>query len=155
MGLDISAYRNVTRVGDSDGGDAPADCVRLYHNPDFAGRSDDVPAGIYRADDEMNFRAGSYGGYNRWREQLCALAGHGTPRDVWDAENPQGPFIELINFSDCEGTIGTGVSAKLARDFAEYQANADAHPDEWFRDRYAKWRAAFEMAAQHGAVEFH
>jgi hypothetical protein len=67
----------------------------------------------------------------------------------------EGPFWELIHFSDCEGTIGPEVSAKLAQDFARYQDQADAHPDERFRDLYATWRTAFEMASQGGAVDFH
>ena len=61
----------------------------------------------------------------------------------------------MINFSDCEGVIGPKTSAKLAKDFAEFQAQADAHPDDWFRDLYTTWRRAFELASDDGAVGFH
>lgn len=32
---------------------------------------------------------------------------------------------------------------------------ADAWGDEYWRERYAYWRQAFEMAADGGAVDFH
>jgi len=114
----------------------------------------------------VGLHAGSYGGYNRWREQLAELAGypagdyeqygrtyqsHCVP--CWNGE--AGPFSELINFSDCEGVIGASVSAKLAKDFADFQPKADAHEDDRFRMKYAEWRQAFEMASDSGAVDFH
>lgn len=159
MGLDITAFRKLTAAKNGEGLDASGEVdwkagwSRLYHNSDFPGRADDVPEGIYRANDSMGFRAGSYSGYNRWREKLAALVGV-IPRELWENPKP-GPFAELINFSDCDGVIGTAISKKLAADFAEHQANADAHEDAWFRDGYAMWRKAFEMASDGGAVQFH
>lgn len=55
----------------------------------------------------------------------------------------------------CEGVIGSSVSAKLAKDFADFQKDADAHEDRNFREKYAEWRKEFEMAADDGAVSFH
>jgi len=149
----------------------PIECdeyERPYVNPDFPGRADDVvDRAFYSAAESCGFNAGGYGGYGHWRNTLAKLAGYegvvdadrfspGTInhcRACWDGA--QGPFSELINFSDCEGTIGAAVSAKLARDFAEFQAKADAHPDERFRTKYAEWRAAFECASDSGFVRFH
>lgn len=67
----------------------------------------------------------------------------------------EGPFWELISFSDCDGIIGPLVSAKLAQDFGDFQPAADDHPDQHFRDMYARWRTAFETAADTGFVDFH
>jgi hypothetical protein len=67
----------------------------------------------------------------------------------------QGPFSELIHFSDCEGVIGTAVSKKLAADFAAFDEKAKAAGNERYYAKYQEWRKAFEMAANGGAVDFH
>jgi len=177
MGLDITAHRKLTKLDTVFGSDGePIDPVtrepleyafKAYLNPDFPGRADEIiDRAIYTSEDSMGLHAGSYSGYNHWREQLAELAGY-IPEDYeqfgrarksycmpcWNGA--EGPFAELINFSDCEGVIGCSVSAKLAKDFADFQHKADAHEDERFRMKYAEWRCAFEMAADQGAVEFH
>ena len=162
MGLDITAYRNARKVEgvevDSDG--YPKDYDRFdlitgseidYTEKNFPGRTSGIVAGIYEAEDSFGFRAGSYGGYNSWRNQLAQVAGFRGDHDVWD-NHSEGPFVELINFSDCEGIIGPKVSAKLAKDFADH---ADKAGDGYFRDKYDEWRKAFEMASDGGYVDFH
>lgn len=173
MGLDITAYRNVEAVrplnkGVDDDGYAEK-LARFYNNKDFRGRFDGLEEGmLYRYAEAHGFRAGSYSGYNAWREWLASLVA-GYPKSdherygvaeklaaatVWNGAS--GPFSELINFSDCEGTIGPVVAAKLAKDFAEYDEKAKAaSPEGWEYERYQHWRKAMEMAADHGAVDFH
>lgn len=177
MGLDITAYSRLAKVDAVfDAGGEPIDpqtrepIAEDYYRPRenaHHDRADGIePRCVYRYGKAIGHHAGSYGGYNRWREQLAELAGwpktsyeqYGTQwpswaASAWNAES--GPFWELINFSDCEGTIGPKHCAKLAKDFAGHQAKADAHDDERFRKLYAEWRAAFELAADSGAVSFH
>ena len=168
MGLDITAYRKLTPANGNEAFDETGELkyednwMQFYKNPDFPGRADDIQARhAYKAEDSEGFYAGGYGSYNRWRDQLAELAGYqltkymqyGHAATCW--EGAEGPFSELINFSDCEGVIGAAVSAKLAKDFADFQAKADAHQDERFRNKYAEWRKAFEMAADGGAVRFY
>src|SRR2546429_5108682 len=165
MGLDITAASKLELIPN-----APADLDAFHvgvNDEEFTDRADGLASGLYRTGVELSFRAGSYSGYNVWREQLAELAGypkrlhfsdHKPPEELhaagaWEATH--GPFWELINFSDCEGVIGAKTSAKLAQDFAEHQVKADAHADEWFRDLYAIWRRAFELASDGGAVDFH
>ncbi len=164
MGLDITAYSGLREMPkdtiecDEDG--YPVDYrtySRFYDNTDFPGRS----AGIicnketyYAHLGEFKFRAGSYSGYNHWRTQLAALVA-GCDKGPIAATLP---FAELINFSDCEGVLGPVVCKKLAADFAAYQQKADEFSGadgDWFRERYADWRKAFELAEQGGCVEFH
>jgi hypothetical protein len=80
-------------------------------------RLDGYAQGVYRVEGEsMGFRAGSYSGYNWWRRHLSLMALGEEPEDVW-AEPPMyegRPFVELIDFSDCEGCIGPRTSRKLA-----------------------------------------
>lgn len=177
MGLDITAYRSINRldaVYDEDG--EPIDpttrepldyAFKAYINSDFPGRADElVNHAVYNAEDSVHLHAGSYGGYNAWREWLAQMAGYALGKyeqyggiresycvPCWNGAT--GPFSELINFSDCEGVIGCAVSTKLAADFAEFQAKADASDKDLFRAKYAEWRSAFELAANNGAVQFH
>lgn len=171
MGLDCSAYRQIKRVEPQpEFEDTPDDMVNLFVNPDFPGRADEIKDGLYTYAEEFDFAAGSYSGYNTWREQLAKLAAYPAVRHesrgcevrrlhsagAWAATG--GPFWELIHFADNEGTIGAAVAAKLAKDFADFQSKADAFEeadhDGWFRAKYAEWRKAFEMAADGGAVDF-
>lgn len=176
MGLDITAYKNLTKVDAvyHEDGEPIDPQTRKPFDFDYCqpvpnehyDRADGVTSGVYKYEDLMGFRAGSYGGYNQWRENLAKLSGwkEGTynqfgkdwpshAASAWEADS--GPFWELINFSDCEGTIGPQTSAKLAKDFEEHQAKADAHESKCFRSLYADWRKAFEMASQNGIVSFH
>lgn len=176
MGLAITAYKGLTKIDcvfdadrepiDPETREAIDYDFMSYVNPDFPERAEGIESRVvYKADDSVSFRAGSYGRYNAWREELAKLAGYPAvayerygqtsmrhDAGAWAALS--GPFHELINFSDCEGVIGPVVSAKLAQDFADFQEKADSHNDEYFRSRYANWRQAFEMAAINGAVDF-
>lgn len=176
MGLDISAYKGIEKVDcvfDEDGDPIDPSTrqyvdydARVYVNPDFPGREEGVEdKGVYRAKESMGFRAGGYSGYNAWREQLAQLAGYpaaeytqwGRTQMRYDAgawAATRGPFWELINFSDCEGVIGPVVSAKLAKDFQEFDERARAIGGSFY-DKYQEWREAFEMAAENGMVRFH
>jgi hypothetical protein len=128
--------------------------TRMWKNDAFPNAAPEIEdRARYHSEESMQFRAGSYGGYNEWRNSLAAMVGT-TPKTAWAGEY-QGPFAELINFSDCEGVIGATVCRKLAEDFKAQQTKADTWDDEWFRERYALWRQAFEMGADNGAVSFH
>ncbi len=170
MGLDITAYKKLSKVESPvfDGDGQPEEGVRFYAEANFLAQAEGIEdRTVYLYGAAHRFRAGSYGGYNAWREELAKLAGYPqTPhRSRWSKETEmlcaaavwngaKGPFAELIDFSDCEGVIGPVVAKKLAADFAEFQPKADAIGD-YFLERYNHWRKAFEMAADNGAVDFH
>lgn len=165
MGLDITAYRKLTRAPDAEVDEcgAPKEWEKFAHlhpstmawvEENFPGRAQGVQPGIYSFADKFGFRAGSYSGYGQWRDWLAKVAGYAGERAAWSASS--GPFWELINFADNEGVIGPVVSAKLAKDFADNEQRiADQSPEPWFIDQYRIWRKAFEMAADAGAVDFH
>lgn len=182
MGLDITAYHHLKKldcVFSEDGEPIDASTrealdydLRAYINPDFPSRANDlIDRAVYAANQSRGFSAGGYGGYNAWRNELAKMAGYpeGTYKQYgkdWPSHcvacwgGAQGPFAELINFSDCEGTIGAATSAKLAADFAQFDEKAKAHSatlerGDWFYPLYQEWRKAFEMASDSGAVDFH
>lgn len=173
MGLDIRAYSKLTRITDGQDDDEWESRfdyhthARLWVNNEFPGRADGIiHKAVYRTDGEtFKFRAGSYSGYNRWREWLCRFAFDVPCETLW-SDYPayaSKPFAELINFADNEGVIGPECSAKLAKDFDAYADAAwqwaaktlTGQDVEYFRQSYASWRKAFTLAADGGAVDFH
>lgn len=142
MGLDISAYSQVMleKEVEVDEYGSPRDWKKYrvaYVNDDFPGREGSiVNRGVYSFDKQYGFRAGGYGYYSGWREQLAHAAA------CWNGAT--GPFSELINFADNEGVLGPEVCAKLAK----------AGDDEFIKS-YLQWKKAFDLAADGGMVEFH
>lgn len=118
----------------------------------------------------FGFRAGSYGYYSWWRNELSLFALDVEAEDVWfDARSFRGrPFYELIDFTDCDGRMGTNVCAKLAANFTVYAARAKRHaatvtdpdyPDDpdvgagWLQT-YRDFARAVRLAARGGALTF-
>ncbi len=178
MGLDVTAYKGLKKIEchfDADGepidpasGEYIEDQFQPYINPDFPGRADGVEhKAVYSYADSLDGWSGGYTRYNWWREELAKLAGYPAiaadrsgfgdltlRHDQSAFEATEGPFWELICFSDCEGVIGSVISKKLAADFADHEEKAAAIGD-YFYEKYIQWKAVFEFAAQDGAVDFH
>jgi len=161
MGLDISGYSNIKKLEcevDEDGkpiGVDWNDYCRMYINSDWSERADDIENGNYSFESEHGFRAGSYSGYNAWRSQLAILAGFEDAGEAWEHEVEDYPFHDLINFSDCEGVIGSVTCKKLLADFIAFDAKAKETDDLYFYERYKEWTRAMELGANNGAVQFH
>lgn len=169
MGLDIAVHVGPPeKVADSRE-KMPAELIErvydeggftVFNDTVFAGREKPLENGaVYRTGNFWHFRAGSYSGYGYFREQLAQLA-HGKPAgELWTAwaqadDPPEGPFAEQINFSDCEGTIGAEVAAKLAKDYAEFEdrAREALGEDSYEFQTYQQFKRAFEHVASHGGA---
>lgn len=161
MGVDIYAYSKI-RPTKLDGDD---DYFIAYVHPDFPDRAVGIIDGtMYTFEISFEIYSGNSRGFCRWRNALAKLAGYARTPDTerpeyesyattaWNATS--GPFWELINFADNEGVISGTVITKLANDFAEYQAKADA-VGGWIADYYALFRQGFELATDEGAISFH
>jgi hypothetical protein len=130
------------------------------HKAQLAG----MKPGLYEYTDQTQqhgFRAGSYSGYNWWRQQLCQFAQGVEPEEVWNhPRRYRGkPFVELIDFTDCDGRIGTKVAAKLAQDFRDHKKLAadffsTLGEENCGVEVYEDFARAFELAAQDGALRF-
>jgi hypothetical protein len=180
MGLDITAYSQITLVEivqdeeawqqtygaayEDDDAEGPP-LVFLSADFPFPDRLKPLavpPTGIavYQATgDTFAFRGGPYSYYNRWRQQLSLLVTGLPPHQLWNArdlaETRRLPFYLLIDFSDCEGAIGPWAAQVLARQFAQFQTQADAYDDDDFRELYADFRRGFELVGDAGIMVFH
>ncbi|WP_175948106.1 hypothetical protein [Burkholderia pyrrocinia] len=169
-GLDITAYSGLVIVESpalsSDG--APQGKNQVILDPgNFPDRFRGLEAGkVYQFASSFDFRAGSYSGYNAWRNELAKLAGYQPSmavrnkavelrydETVWKLDH--GPFWELIDFSDAEGTIGSDVCRKVYQDFVQYRNQAAQDFAPYFYESYVDWMKAFEMCANNGAIVFH
>jgi hypothetical protein len=119
MGLDIFAAGNLKRVGDIDWDD---EGINISHDEfDYC----DLEEGRYEFNGEYySFRAGSYSGYNEFRKLLSLSANGISDSDVWESPDSSSalPFYYLINFSDCEGTIGPSIAELLWDQFTTHRS---------------------------------
>ena len=132
-------------------------------------KCDDMEGGKYAATDETtehHFRAGSYSGYNRFRKLLSEGVVGVDPHTLWENEDPykDSPMFDMINFSDCEGILGTGVCKKLYPQFLENRDKFenylketfghDANQVEWEMSTYDDFTEAFKLGSQNGIVVY-
>lgn len=158
MGLDIRAYSNITPTDESVSEDDFQGFYSDTHN-DFIERLAPLVNGVrYDGDDELHFRAGSYRGFNNWREQLAKLAGysasgaderHQHSQGAWNLSG--GKFWELIHFSDCDGCIGSVAAKKLLSDF---EGTDVSDQDDFFKTIYENFKRACRIASNNGAIYF-
>lgn len=157
MGLDCTGYSKVKFIREATGPEDESGydegLVKPYINPHYPAHAIGIQNGWYDYDDSHDFRAGSYGSYNNWREELCELALGVTPGVVWN--NPDA-YVDhdlywLINFSDCEGVINAENSGRILRGLRELHDYGDLNSwgvlDNWF--------TALELAADDGFITFH
>lgn len=170
MGLDIVVYTNVKFVDqnpyneytyiykDEDGNITEYDDDHIFEVTlcdEYPKQSEGLTQ--FMVDDcdcLLSFNAGSYGGYNTWRNDLAELAGYyesGLNFDEAAWEKDEGPFNELIKFTDCDGIINSKVSNKLYQDFLEFDVIAK-YRDESFYKLYNYFKEAFLLASVNNGV---
>ncbi len=168
MGLEVIAYSNIKFLREYfEDFDYDEGKTSLYVNTHFPDRAPEFKDGIYSFDKEVGFCAGSYGGYNQWRDELAHFAefeahetdGYKYPH-AETAFNNLGvdkPFYELINFSDCEGVIGKDICVKLLKDFNDFQERAEQFETRciYFMKIYNSFIELLELAVYDGCLWFH
>jgi hypothetical protein len=162
MGLDIRAYSQLKDTGRPFDWAVDEENAYIPHNhQDFATRCVEfTPGNAFEYKSSYRAHIGLYITYVNWREQLAILAGyspatrgsHPYSLGAWAAT--EGPFWELIDFTDYDGVLGTAVCQKLAEDFAAYEESARRLGDEDFLYTYLQFKAAVEWASDGGAVVF-
>lgn len=156
MGLNITAYSNIKKEVNRENMDLD-ECYEnnwtyfyIHTDKDCYQHIDIDSEYAYSYDDSVKMRAGSYGGYNSWRNLLREFS-KTLPVDA----DGYYAFYELINYSDCEGVIGTMCSTKLYKDFSDYEEQANLYFQDYDLTKYMEWKTMFEFASNNGAVMFH
>ena len=163
MGLDIIAYSKLKKdeylsaIGDEEKEELDVDCLIMSPvlteiEEAFPGRAEPLKynGDIYTCGSHKEYSIGSYSTYGWFRR---ALETYSEDCDCFD---------ELIDFSDCEGVIGSIVSKKLYEDFSSNQESFE----QWVCQKYSTidcelllqmyyiFESAFWIAKDGGAVEF-
>ena len=163
MGLDIIAYSKLKKneylsaMSDEEKEELDINCLIMSPvlteiDKVFPGRVEPLKynGDVYDCENYEYIDIGSYSTYGWFRRALETFS-----KDYdW--------FNELIDFSDCEGVIGSAVSEKLYEDFS---SNAESF-EQWVYQKYSvvegelllqmyyKFESAFEIAKDGGAVKF-
>lgn len=161
MGLDIFAIEKIRKLSDDFEADfgsfeEEGQIFRAKINDKFEAH-DHLTTGVYVSEGaSMEFGAGSYGTYNGFRSDLCMLAHNVYPNIIWN--NPDiykgSDFYELINFSDCDGVIGSSTAQKLLSDFKKYREAYLLENDVWMGESYENWIKALDLAGNDGMLIF-
>jgi hypothetical protein len=181
MGLDVRAFKNVKLVSDPRVSEAD-DLTRVNHGAFVEQCGDLEDGGYYDCEQEGWFCRMGYGHYGRFRNELAKLGGwpefkvmmpgyndpdyenksyyHRYPNVAAiynsDGDEVNGPFVEVICFSDCGGFICADFCKKLFQDFVDHQEVANElfkdNPD--YLDMYNGLRAAFKFGSNNGFVQY-
>jgi hypothetical protein len=132
-------------------------------------KCEDMEGGKYAETDlteEHHFRAGSYGGYNTFRRLLSEGIAGVDPELIWTSPDfyKDVKMFEMINFSDCEGILGTGVCKKLHPQFVGNREKFETYLREscsydetgvmWQMSTYDDFTEAFRLGSENGIVVY-
>jgi hypothetical protein len=159
MGLDIIAISKLVKTEDWTAE------ITIGSDPEY---NKGIEEGRYNTTTESrrtDFRVGPYSFYNRFRETLSRCMHGAEPLEIWNSveDYKDKSFIELIDFSDCDGRLGGEVCEKLYEDFAENRPKFKEYIDTqgWDEEKiedylgvYEDFMKAFEIGREEGVVIF-
>lgn len=159
MGLDILAISKLVKTEDWTAE------ITIGSDPEY---NKGIEEGRYNTTTESrrtDFRVGPYSFYNRFRETLSRCMHGAEPLEIWNSveDYKDKSFIELIDFSDCDGRLGGEVCEKLYEDFAENRPKFKEYIDTqgWDEEKiedylgvYEDFMKAFEIGREEGVVIF-
>lgn len=172
MGLDITAYSNIKKdeengevLGLYSTGFIQSNLKEFETNYEILDEDGEVIEPLLTCDDGYGFRAGSYGGYGEFRRILCTAINEIDLSEMWENDNKISiqnlPFFWLLNFSDCEGYIGTDYCKILYKDFVnnedKFREAMKEFEDygQYYIDTYLDFKNALEVASNNGVLSFH
>lgn len=181
MGLDVMAVKNAKLIENPTVNEAE-DLTKIYHGY-FGDQCGDLKdGGHYDYDEHKWFCRMSYGRYSYFRNDLAKIGGwpefivpkpsyddpdydnksyyhrHPNVAAIYnqDGDEVEGPFVEVVCFSDCEGFISADFCKKLHADFVNHQSKAEElfSDNESFLNMYNGLRDAFEFGSHSGFVQY-
>lgn len=162
MGLFIQAFKNIQQEADPDDG------LSVSSNG-FDVQFEGLVEGYYSGEQSHDTLSFTYDGYMQFRELLASLVYPPIKVTIEDEadqlfcdtyphfvavnQHTTGPFVELINFTDSDGTIGSKCAQKLYDDFIKYDKTAKQKMGDQY-ENYAIFTRLFEYASNNGFVMF-
>ena len=177
MGLDIVAYSRIVKEPSREAKKVlerllqpmGETVITVNESDDNGPWSFDLEPGAWLSTEdtaEHHFRAGSYSGYNLFRN-ILSHALLGVPADmVWEDEASfEGrPGYEMVNFSDCNGVISWSIAEKLYNDLVGNRDKFVAYVKERFGEDldegehlvyvYDNFITGFELAKDNGIMVY-
>lgn len=161
MGLQITAYNRLELVEGCKEQEKDyfenvnSRVITLFDNPEFPFHIGTLNGqSLYKVKGQsFSFRSGNTKSFKDWKEWLAKVGGYGSLSDAWKSKH-YGPFLELLNFSDSEGTIGPVLARKLSQDFNDYEKFAKEKSNDltYGYEFYKNWKKAFNLAAKDNGV---
>ena len=148
MGLSIIAGENISEILSENGfmiynSDFPQSNMNFNENSFY----------IFKGK-TIDFSAGSYSNYGRFRRDLCLLVNNIPVEELWNNNDDTLPFYWLLNFSDCDGYIGTDYCKILLQDFEKYSKIVHSNLENYFINLFDNFHEAFKLASNNGIVKF-
>jgi len=170
MGLDISVYKNLVETTNEDD-----DVIYTGNNSGFIYQLGNLKQNTYYSVESVDdFCVGSYSSYSEFRRILHSLIDNGKIEDFWNKysylvstdyqvlkredklkrildinyKSVDIPFLEIIDFSDCEGILSCEICGKLYKDFIFYDSKAKNLNDEYFYGLYKRFTNATMIASE-------
>jgi hypothetical protein len=164
MGPQFNVYSKLTKMKMEevrlypDGTPEEERVTSFYSNPEFPAHISGLDThAFYRCTGKKTrFGAANYEEYCEFKNHLAKIVGFNNAEDLWLAGGPIF-FIELIHFSNYEGTIGPIVCRKLYNDFKDNYDRAEEYfikleEGKKFWIHYQNWCKALGMARNNGAI---
>lgn len=113
---------------------------------------------FYKCNGKMlAFDAGSKEEYIEFKKHLAVISGFKNLDEALKSD--VGFFIELLKFSESEGTIGPAIANKLYLDFSDCEQVAKKYlltkmNGKFYWDLYNRWHKGLTFAKDNGAVLF-
>jgi len=100
----------------------------------------------------------SYTYYGIFRDSLCKLSNNISQEKLWEMKDKSLKFYYLINFSDCEGYIGTSYCKIIYDEFTKYEdeiiSKLDAINPLYYKNTYLELKEIFRLGSNDGIVVF-
>lgn len=109
-------------------------------------------------DDKKPYISISYSTYNDFRNQICNMANGVDDSDVWCNYGwyEGKPFVEMVNFTDCDGSFDYVIAEKLLKDFESFRDKAKETLGEWFFGIYQSYIEILKQCVDcKGIVRYH
>jgi hypothetical protein len=166
MGLQIVVYSKLEKMEleevclCEDGSPEDITVTSFFSNPLYPSHIGGLESqDFYKCKGKMlTFNAGEANEYLEFKNHLAIIAGYKSLEHALNTKNP-GYFLELLRFSNEEGTIGPIISNKLFLDFNDCLPIARKHlltkiDGRSYWNLYNNWLAGLTCAKEDGAILF-